>query len=269
MKSGERVREKRALLCRLLQKANLSPDMVRLTFEWAGPPPLAGQFFMLHPAQSTVLLGRPLSVAAYDAHYKRVSFSIAAKGTGIADFFAMHLEQSAELIGPLGNAWRDFLPQETNRTKEKKVALVSGGIGIAPLDYFSAELKQTQAENAPVVDFYAGFKTSPPRALLESARSYADTFVIATEDGSEGQKGFITAALDPAHYTAIFACGPQALLKALAVKCAQGNTPCFISMERKMACGVGACLGCTIRTFRGNRRCCADGPIFSADEIIF
>ncbi|MHC6203169.1 iron-sulfur cluster-binding protein [Breznakiellaceae bacterium SP9] len=264
MKSGERGREKRALLCRLLQKANLSPDIIQLEFEWAGPPPLAGQFFMLRPAQSTVLLGRPLSVAAYDTYNKSVSFSIAAKGKGIADFFAMHTEQSAELIGPLGNAWTDFLPQGA-----KRVVLVSGGIGIAPLDYFTAELKQTQAENAPVVDFYAGFKTSPPQPLLESARYYADTFVIATEDGSEGQQGFITAALDPAHYTAVFACGPQAMLKALAVKCAQGNTPCFISMERKMACGVGACLGCTIRTFRGNRRCCADGPIFSADEIIF
>jgi NAD(P)H-flavin reductase len=93
--------------------------------------------------------------------------------------------------------------------------------------------------------------------------------IVASEDGSEGKKGRIPDFLDPAEYAAVCACGPSAMLKAVAARSAAANVPCFVSIERRMACGVGACLGCTVKTKNGNRRCCADGPVFPAGEIVF
>jgi NAD(P)H-flavin reductase len=93
--------------------------------------------------------------------------------------------------------------------------------------------------------------------------------VIATEDGTAGRKGRIPDMLDPAKYAAVYACGPEPMLRAVGVSAKQAGVPCFISLERHMACGVGACLGCTVETTRGNRRCCADGPIFNAEELGF
>jgi NAD(P)H-flavin reductase len=115
-------------------------------------------------------------------------------------------------------------------------------------------------------DFYAGFRTGS--FALENIRPRS--LVVATEDGSRGEKGRITDFFTPTSYSAVFACGPEPMLKAVAGVCiAGGGVPCFISMEKHMACGVGACLGCTVKTTRGNRRCCADGPIFNAREICF
>jgi NAD(P)H-flavin reductase len=122
-------------------------------------------------------------------------------------------------------------------------------------------------------DFYAGFRTrfkSPEErsgflgpALLKAG------LLIATEDGGEGRRGRIPGFLDPAKYRAVYACGPEAMLKAVALRCQEAGVPCFLSLERRMACGVGACLGCAARTCSGNKRCCVDGPVFPAEEICF
>jgi NAD(P)H-flavin reductase len=121
---------------------------------------------------------------------------------------------------------------------------------------------------------YAGFKTGfkkmeEKHLLLGPAMLEAEKTIIATEDGKEGQKGRIPDFLEPENYAAVCACGPEPMLKAVAVKCKAAGVPCFVSMGRVMACGVGACLGCTVHTVNGNRRCCADGPIFNAEELIF
>jgi NAD(P)H-flavin reductase len=186
----------------------------------------------------------------------------------------MAFEDEAELLGPLGNAWADMLPPAG-----KAIALIGGGIGLAPLLAFAPELD----ENRPF-DLYAGFKTaslddrrfrqkpgaaSPVERLVRGADMDARKTIIATEDGLAGQKGRIPDFFDPAGYGAVYACGPEPMLRAVAEKCRRAAVPCFISLERRMACGVGACLGCTVRTAHGNRRCCADGPIFSAEEIYF
>jgi NAD(P)H-flavin reductase len=199
--------------------------------------------------------------------------------------------EEADLTGPLGNAWERFLPPGA-----KHIALVGGGIGIAPLLAFARELSAPPGGSSPGFDFYAGFRTAAPgsggsrpggaavfpveRLVAEAAPDARQT-VIATEDGSQGKKGRIPDFLEPEDYDAVFACGPEAMLGAVARRCkapgkrpADGTedgraVPCFVSLERHMACGVGACLGCTVRTLRGNRRCCADGPIFSVEEVFF
>ena len=106
-------------------------------------------------------------------------------------------------------------------------------------------------------------------ALLGLAYSEAENVIVASENGKTGHKGLIPDFLEPEKYAAVCACGPDPMLKAVMAKCNNVQVPCFISTERRMACGVGACLGCTVKTVNGNRRCCADGPIFNANEVIF
>jgi NAD(P)H-flavin reductase len=176
----------------------------------------------------------------------------------------MRIGESAELTGPLGNTWKQFLPKRNGGG----VALVAGGIGAAPLAAFVGE---TASEG---FDFYLGikkgFKNLAERAaLLGPALLDHHELVVASEDGKEKHHGFVTDFFDPAGYRAVFACGPDPMLRLVAAKCRKAAVPCYVSLERRMACGVGACLGCTVATTGGNRRCCADGPIFNAEEVFF
>ena len=260
-----------------------------MDFVWPGTSPKAGQFFMIKPKRSAVFLGRPISVALWEPASKdrdfirrrarskknpfqryltgkflesnTVKFLIARRGTGTRELEAMRLGEEAELIGPLGNAWADFLP----KCGGKPIALIGGGIGIAPLEALLCELPNYNFH------FYAGFrkgfKMDEKAALLGPAFLEAEKVITATEFGNEGRIGLITDFLEPEQYAAVCVCGPEPMLKAVADKCKNTAVPCFVSLERRMACGVGACLGCTVQTSGGNRRCCADGPIFNADEL--
>jgi NAD(P)H-flavin reductase len=248
--------------------------MFRLDIAWSGPPPRAGQFFLLRPERTGCFLGRPVSVALVEPHgAARISgsirFIIAVRGKGTAELAGLRSGDKAELTGPLGNAWADFLPVEKGAGK---TALIGGGAGIAPLLALASELRDAGAG----FDFYAGFKSMSPEP---DDTEYGDFFshpffeagniVLATEDGGRGNTGLIPDFLDPGSYRAVCACGPEPMLKAVRAKCAAAGVPCFISMERRMACGAGACLGCTVKTAGGNKRCCADGPVFPATEILF
>jgi NAD(P)H-flavin reductase len=262
-------------VCPLVSNKALDSGIFELAFEWGreagnGKPearkpqsPRAGQFFMIKPKRFSAFLPRPISVAGWDG--RRVSFLIAKKGRGTEELASMRVGEDAELMGPLGNAWADFLTADG-----KPVALVGGGIGIAPIRAFAAELEspwgQTPQGSHPF-HIYAGFRTAS--ALAGALAGIAAKAVIATEDGSMGEKGFITDLLNPAEYGAVFACGPLPMLNIVAASCRRVSIPCFVSMEKRMACGVGACLGCTVKTVGGNRRCCADGPIFNAEEVVF
>ena len=249
---------KQCCSCELLHTAPISEEneksekIIRLTFRWTGPSPRAGQFFMIRPERTSVFLGRPISAAGWETG-QTVSLVIAKRGTGTKELAGMKPGEQAELIGPLGNAWGDML------SGEGPIALAGGGLGIAPLTAFAGELEPER------YDFYAGFRSASfgleglqPRSLI-----------VASEDGSTGRQGRIPDFLEPALYRAVYACGPEPMLKAVTAACKRAGVPCFISMERRMACGTGACLGCTIQTISGNRRCCADGPIFKAEEVIF
>jgi NAD(P)H-flavin reductase len=193
---------------------------------------------------------------------------IALRGKGTAELAGLGAKDRVELTGPLGNAWADFLPGDG----EGKIALVGGGIGVAPLIALALELRDAGTG----FDFYAGFKTLSSRPedteyedFLGQTALEAGELVLATEDGSRGNRGLIPNFLEPRKYRAVCACGPEPMLKAVTARCAAAAVPCFISLERRMACGVGACLGCTVKTTGGNKRCCADGPIFPAQEILF
>jgi NAD(P)H-flavin reductase len=199
-----------------------------------------------------------------------VRFLVARRGAGTEEFATMCENEQALLTGPLGNCWSGFIP----KTGGKPVALLSGGVGIAPLAAFCSELTR---RGGPDFELLSGFRRGEDGAALFSALGIrADGAVIAGEDriGVENmpanvRQGLVTDFLDAEKYAAVFVCGPIPMMKAATALCRKAGVPCFVSLETRMACGTGACLGCTVRTRSGNRRCCADGPIFDADEVFF
>jgi len=248
--------------CEIINISIINKEIFRLDVSWHGNAPKAGQFFMIKPKRSAVFLGRPIGVALWKSG--TLTFLIAKIGRGTAELASMRTGEELELIGPRGNAWADFLPVEKN--KAKPIALVGGGLGVAPLNALLCEAPGRSFE------LYAGFKTGFNSPEEKNAVLWPDIgarIIIASEDGKTGQKGLILDFLEPEEYAAVCACGTLPMLKAVAKKCIAKGVPCFISMESRMACGVGACLGCAIKTVNGNRRCCADGPIFKAEEVIF
>jgi len=293
----------RHAVCELIRNDTVNGEVFRMDFvlnerpaeNVPGTAPKAGQFFMLKPERSGVFLGRPISLAAWkpairDGEYVRkkaagkstalkraltgkylesdtVRFLIARRGRGTLELADMRPGERAELTGPLGNAWTDFLPPGKPESG-KPVALIGGGIGLAPLVALLCEAPGHR------FDFYAGFRAGPKtgeerRAFLGAALLEAENVFVASEDGGAGTRGRVPDLLEPERYAAVCACGPEPMLRVVAQKCAAAGVPCFVSLERRMACGVGACLGCTVRTVNGNRRCCADGPVFDAREVIF
>jgi NAD(P)H-flavin reductase len=246
------MNRKETFFCECTTVNFAASDTVSLEFVWPGPAPRGGQFFLIKPRRTGVYLCRPVSAAGSSENLLR--FLVTVRGRGSRELTELRPGEEAELIGPLGNYWAELSVDSSG-----PVALVSGGVGIAPLLAYTREL-----EKKPF-DFYAGFRTGS--FGLENIKPRS--LVIATEDGSQGLKGRIPDFFTPSGYSAVFACGPEPMLRAVADSCAASGVPCFISMERRMACGVGACLGCTVKTIGGNRRCCCDGPIFNAGEVCF
>ncbi len=256
----------------LIRNETLAEGIFELEFEWSGPAPASGQFFLLRPSRGSVLLGRAISVygwtgvpplgdrASDEKVTGRLRFLIAERGLGTNELRDLRAGEAAELLGPLGNSWASASRSlEAGGAAERPIALVGGGIGLAPLVHLAAELP------AGSFDFYAGYRSRPYGLKDMSPRK----LIIATEDGCEGFAGRITEVIDWSAYGAVYACGPEPMLRAVATACKTAGTPALLSLERRMACGVGACLGCTVRTTSGNRRCCADGPIFTSGEILF
>ena len=265
---------KRTFICECTNFAILNEDTVSLEFDWPGPAPISGQFFLIKPNRSSVFLARPFSVAGWiprknAAHKgsedKRIStggilrFFIVRRGKGSTELSEIRIGEKAELSGPLGNYW----PLE--QIPKGAVALIGGGVGISPLLPLASEIKKRP------FDFFIGYKTRPfgLEGLKNRAAGGLRSLIVATEDGSEGVKGRILDFFTPMGYSGVFACGPEPMLQEVADRSVACGIPCYVSTERHMACGVGVCLGCKIKTTGGSRRCCADGPIFSGEEICF
>jgi dihydroorotate dehydrogenase (NAD+) catalytic subunit len=229
---------------------------------------------MLRARPSGVLLGRPISV--YVSDDSSITFLILKKGRGSAELCALRAGDSLDVVGPIGN--RFLTPAELRAGADSvaeggacaalperpRVAVIGGGIGVAPVAGFSLALPEKS------FDFYASFRSAPYGLDLVSPR--AANLVITTEDGSAGVQGMLPAVFDPSKYDLVYACGPTPMLRYIKESCAGSGTSrgplAFVSLEEHMACGAGACLGCTVRTVNGNRRCCVDGPVFDAAEVL-
>ncbi|MCR5217952.1 dihydroorotate dehydrogenase [Treponema sp.] len=236
-----------------------------------------GQFYMIKGSISGVEFGRPISVynstegrvpcADQDSSDKKllkIQFMILEKGQGTKELCHLKPNDKIDITGPLGNCFT--LPQDIYalESDHPEIAIVGGGIGVAPVANYASSLTPKS------YDFFASFKSKSYG--LENVK--ASKLTITSDDGSEGIHGMLSAALTEeavkkAGYKVIFACGPMPMLsyvKDVADKC---GIKSYLSLEKKMLCGVGACLGCTIQTKEGNRRVCKDGPIFEGSILDF
>jgi len=227
-----------------------------------------GQFLMVRVSdQPYPLLRRPLSIHARERDSIEIFFTRAGVGTGI--LAGKKSGETLDIIGPLGKGF-----SISRRFKGKRVALVGGGRGIAPL-YFLAEELQAKGVSPRI---YYGGKTEDDVPLLQKfARLKMEVFV-STDDGSVGCSGFVSTMLEreldrSAPPARIFACGPDPMMRRVAEAAAARRIPAQLSLEAVMGCGIGACWGCVKKIRRGDIaewvKICEEGPVFEASEIIW
>lgn len=221
-----------------------------------------GQFVSLYTRDGSKLLPRPISLCEIDREQKRLRlvYRVTGKGTGTEGFSRLHAKVPVEVLGSLGNGF----PLE--EVKGKRVFLMGGGIGIPPM---LETAKQLEGEKIMVL----GYRDE--LFLNTEFEAYGQVYV-ATEDGSAGTKGNVMDAIreNNLEADAIFACGPKPMLRAIKAYALEKGIPCWISMEERMACGVGACLGCVCQSkdvdahsHVHNKRVCKDGPVFLSTEV--
>ena len=206
-----------------------------------------GQFYMLRAWNEYPVLSRPISV--FDADPETVSFLYKVVGKGTEIFAELKAGDEITLDGPHGNGFPEV---------KGKVALVGGGVGIAPLYLTAKTLKKLDPDTT--VDIYLGFSGEP--ILTDRYEQVADKVTVNVG-------GFVTDDIDPCQYDYIMTCGPEIMMKVLYKKCKdmKAAAPVYVSMENRMACGIGACLVCNCKTSNGNRRACKDGPVMLGNEV--
>ncbi|NLJ98163.1 MAG: dihydroorotate dehydrogenase electron transfer subunit [Tissierellia bacterium] len=225
-------------------------DSISLTMEESGFQGKPGQFYMLRGWELDPLLPRPISIC--DISDGIITFLYEVRGRGTHIISKLKKGDTLELLGPLGNGF--------DLNIEDKIAIVSGGIGVAPLIYLMKGFKGD-------MDFYCGFRNEA--YYLDEIREHVDNTHISTEDGSVGHRGFVTDLFLPKRYDMVLTCGPIPMMNRVVEMCKDKNVPVYVSMESRMACGIGTCLGCTIETTSGMKRVCKEGPVFSGEEVKF
>jgi dihydroorotate dehydrogenase electron transfer subunit len=235
----------------VLSQERLTEDVCRLTVATTtgGAP---GQFYMVRSWDREPLLARPISI--HSAGEDTVSFLYQVCGRGTELLARLDEGGKVALTGPLGHGFR-------TGDLRGRIAIVTGGIGIAPMFCLARTLPPGD------VTMIAGFK-SRPYAVAQLLDLGVDV-QVTTEDGSDGTRGFCTEIFDPHAYDTVVTCGPLPMMARVAQLCAEAGVPCQASLEAHMACGVGACLVCPCPTVLGNKRVCADGPVFDTAEVIW
>ncbi len=221
----------------------------------------AGKFVGVYPHNASTLLPRPISICEADRVRGRLRLVYRVAGKGTAEFSGCKAGDTLELLGVLGNGF----PLE--KAKGKKVFLMGGGIGIPPLLQLAKEL---DAKKQIIV----GYRNND-LFLNDDLEKYGDVH-LATEDGSVGTKGNVldVVRVNGLEADVIMACGPMPMLRAIKKYAKEQGIEAYISLEERMACGVGACLGCVCKTTKkdrhshvNNARICTDGPVFEAKEV--
>ena len=241
----------------------LSTGYFECEFTWdkAAPSPEPGQFFTVRASDDTVpLLRRPFAFSAFDGKEGTVSMIFQKRGRGTCLLSAKQKGDRLDVIGPLGKPFP--MPD-----RGEKTLLVAGGIGIGPIIFLAQTLRK---EKIPVIMVF-GCRTA---SLLPSGGSFAASeAVICTDDGSRGFKGTAGDYLKSIERsvgsgTIIYACGPQPMLKTCHSIAVRQGCECFVSVEQVMACGVGACMGCAVKSAAGGyKRACTDGPVFNSKDL--
>ncbi len=218
-----------------------------------------GQFLSLYSRDESRMLPRPISICEIDRESGKLRMVYRIAGKGTEEFSHLATGDRIEVLGPLGNGF----PLDTGA---KKAFLMGGGIGIPPMVQLAKELDME-------VQVIAGYRDEQ---FLADELAANGSLYIATEDGSAGTKGNVMDSVREHALTAdiIYACGPKPMLRAIKAYAEEQGIPCWISMEERMACGIGACLACVCQskevdghTHVHNKRVCKDGPVFLSTEV--
>ena len=233
-------------MAEILQNEQVSDDFYLMKVKKENQAAM-GQFYMLRAWNEYPVLSRPISV--FDADPETVSFLYKVVGKGTEIFTKLKAGDEITLDGPHGNGFPEV---------KGKIALVGGGVGIAPLYLTAKTLKKLDPDTK--VDIYLGFSGQP--ILTDRYEAVADQVKVNVG-------GFVKDDIDPREYDFILTCGPEIMMKVLYRKCRdlKAKAPVYVSMENRMACGIGACLVCTCKTSKGNRRACKDGPVMLGNEV--
>lgn len=245
----------------VLSQENIGTDIYSMWIETSMADQVKpGQFVCLYTKNESTLLPRPISICEVNPEKTAIRIVYRVAGIGTAEFSWYEEQESVAIMGPIGNGF----PVE--KATGKKVFLMGGGIGIPPMLELA---KQLPGEK----DIILGYRDE---LFLNNELAQYGAVYIASEDGSAGSKGNVMDAIveNTLEAEVIFACGPMPMLRAIKKYAEQKNIPAYISLEERMACGVGACLGCVCKTRHtdshshvNNARVCVDGPVFLAAEV--
>jgi dihydroorotate dehydrogenase electron transfer subunit len=239
---------------------NTNHNLLTLSLPDGTPEPLPGQFYMIEVNRgSDPLLKRAFSLFRRTAEGFQVMYRIKGRGTSLLS--KMKRGDTLDVLGPLGRPY----PVPSG---DQVPLVVAGGIGIASVFPFLFTLKS--------VLFY-GARSGEEIFMLDDIKKMSRELFISTDDGSMGTQGTIIDVLDDymdsnlaeVNRYVVYACGPHPMLKAVSAVAASKGITAYISMEEHMACGLGACLGCVVKTTDGYKRVCKEGPVFRSEEIVW
>lgn len=249
---------------KIVEQRMIASDIYRMVIhdeelaQMAGP----GQFLNVYTKDSACLLPRPISICQIDRQEGNLVIVYRVVGKGTSEFSGLTEGDGIEVLGPLGNGFK---------LTGKKALLAGGGIGIPPMVGLGEALKAAGNRD---VSFVCGYRNCD--LFLKEEMEKTGALYLATDDGSVGTKGTVIDAIraNDLNPEVIYACGPMPMLRALKAYAQEKGIPLYVSLEERMACGVGACLGCVCRTKEpdphthvNNARVCKDGPVFLASEV--
>lgn len=222
----------------------ISDDMyvMRIKGDYKGQQ---GQFYMIKPVDKVMIIGRPISIHNIDNN--GIEFMYKVLGKGSKTLSELKAGEKIDLKGPYGNGYPDL--------KNKKVALIGGGTGVAPLYLLSKKLYKDNE-----IDIHLGFRKE--EIYFSKYEKYANK--LKFHIGND-----ITNDLNLEEYDIVLSCGPEIMQEKIYEICKQKNVIHYASLEKHMACGIGACLVCTCDTKQGNKRVCKDGPVFKGEDVFF
>ncbi len=233
-------------MSRIIFNKQLSKEFYLMKVEHSNNAQM-GQFYMLRSWDKYPVLSRPISV--FDTDGETVSFLYKVMGKGTESFSALKAGEDITLQGPNGNTFPHV---------DGKIAMVGGGVGIAPFYLAAKRIKKEKPDIK--IDLFLGFREEP--ILIDDYTQIVDRVIVNVG-------GFITDEVDPMKYDFILACGPEIMMRTLYKKHVDSKSDAllYVSMENRMACGIGACLGCSCKTRDGNKKVCKDGPIFLGEAV--
>jgi dihydroorotate dehydrogenase electron transfer subunit len=257
---------------KILSNKPVKDNYYRLNFDFAGlaNQALPGQFIHVKISNGfEPLLRRPFGIHRVFGSRTEILYEVVGEGTKILS--RKKPGELLDIMGPLGNGFKF----QASSFRQQAAILVAGGMGVAPLTFLAEKLAERKTKNEKCKTLVLiGAKTKKHILCEKEFKKLGCEVKISTDDGSRGFKGYVSELLNKLLSTmdcgllTIYTCGPRPMLKTMQKICLANKIPCQASFEENIACGLGACLGCAIKTRHGFKRVCYDGPVFDIKEVV-